>query len=148
MPDLKTEDAGGFTVVPDDGQVTQLKVDHRFSILLAGGIELVLEGPFLLYQPGEQTPTEVPTGDVWEVEPALPLFRDQVERVVARRSGELYVMFSSGRRIEEPTNLPWENYQVLFPDGTMWVGSAGGGLVTFPPPTSNVRTPHTDSPRL
>jgi hypothetical protein len=43
-------------------------------------------------------------GEVHEVEAALPLFRDRIERVNAKGSGELEVLFDSGQRIEVPVN--------------------------------------------
>jgi hypothetical protein len=126
------EDSDALSFVTADNLVTQLKVDHRFSVVVGSGFEIVIEEPFTL-QLGDGAATTVPSGEAHEVEAALPLFGDRVQLVRATPAGELEVLLESGRRIWVPVSDDYENWQVVFPDGRLWVGTPGGGVTTFPP---------------
>jgi Family of unknown function (DUF6188) len=69
----------------------------------------------------------VPPGDVThEVAAGLPLFNRKVGEAHASRSGQLRVRFVGGPVIEVPVNESFENWQVVLPDGRLWVGLPGG----------------------
>ena len=127
-----TEDSGDLSFVAADNLVTQLRIDHRFSIIVGAGIVIVIEEPFILHL-GTGEAIKVPSGEAHEVQAALPLFGDRIGRVRATTAGELEIPFESGRRIEAPVNDRYENWQVVFPDGRLWVGTPGGRVTTFPP---------------
>jgi hypothetical protein len=75
----------------------------------------------------------VPPGEtVHEVQAALPLFNQRVEQVRASSDGVLRVTFDGGSEIVVPTNHSFENWQIVFPDGRMWIGSPGGGIALHP----------------
>ena len=132
VPDMSAvEDEDGWCFAFVEDLVTQLRVDHRFTLLLENGIEIVVEEPFTLRGPsGFET---VPPGEaVYEVQAALPLFNQRVTEMRASRVGALRVAFDGGYEIEAAPNPAYESWQVAFPDGRMWVGAPGGDVVVFP----------------
>ena len=102
-----TEDSGDLSFVAGDNLVTQLRIDHRFSIIVAD-ILIVIEEPFIL-QLGDGEAVKVPSGEAHEVQAALPIFGDRIGRVRATTAGELEILFESGRRIEAPVD---DRYQI------------------------------------
>ena len=132
------EDDDGWSFLFDEGLVTQLQIDYRFTLLLDGGVLITLDEPFFLANSSAQA--LVPPGDaVWEVAAALPLFNQSVSRVMARRSGDLQIVFTNGWRIDVPVEASgsYENWQITLPDGRMWIGLPGGGVSEHPPERSD-----------
>lgn len=122
----------GWTLRFEDPEVTQLRVDYRFSLLLGGGAVVVLEEPFELRR-GART-VRVPPGDeVFEVAEALSLFNTRMEAVHARSSGELRINFDGDVEVNVPVNPMYENWQIVMPDGEQWVGTPGGGIAHIGP---------------
>lgn len=120
------QDARGWTLRFGDSVVTQLRVDHSFSLLLGGGALVVLAEPFVLRR-GALT-VRVPPGEaVFEVAEALPLFNSCVDEVHAGSSGELRIDFGDDLVATVPVN-PTTNWQIVMPDGEQWIGTPGGGV--------------------
>lgn len=135
---VSEDDEGWSVVCHDDGLVTQLQIDYRFTLLLDGGVLISLDEPFTLANSSSQS--LVPPGDaVWEVAAALPLFNQSVSRVTARRSGELQIVFTNGWRIGAPVEASgfYENWYVTLADGRMWIGLPGGGVSEHRPEPSD-----------
>lgn len=132
------EDDEGWSFLFDEGLVTQLQIDNRFTLLLAGGALITLDEPFLLVISSAES--LVPPGDaVWEVAAALPLFNQSVSRITAQRSGDLQIFFTNGWRIDVPVEASgfYENWHVTLPDGRMWIGLPGGGVSEHRPESSD-----------
>jgi hypothetical protein len=105
---LAEEDASGWTFRFNDPLVTQLRVDHCFSLLLGGGALVVLENQFELRRGALSVC--VPPGDAaGEVAEALPLLHSSVESIEAPSSGELRVDFGDGVVATVPVNPHYEN---------------------------------------
>ncbi len=132
------ETAEGLRIVSDDNSVDRLSVDYSFSLHLGTDIVVSIAEPFMLFSE-DGNGVVVPSGEPFEVEAALPLFGDRVERLFAAESGELHISFATGKRIEVAAGRPYENWQIYFPNGGWWVGLPGGGLSTYSPPAD--RTP-------
>lgn len=96
-----------------DGLVTQLRVDHAFSLLLDGGVLIRVRGAFSLVSPAGSTET-LPAGEPHEVEAALGLLHDHVEDVSAEPSGVLGIFFASGYRMEVPPLEAFENWVITY----------------------------------
>jgi hypothetical protein len=127
---LADQTAEGWTIRFVEATVTQLLVDYRFTMKLAGGALIVLEEPFTLHR--NELETRVPPGEaVYEVADALPLFNRQVELARAETSGQLRVVFLEGPEIDVPVNPAYENWQIVMPDGEQWVGTPGGGIAHY-----------------
>ena len=121
----------GWTMTFADPTVTQLRVDHGFTMLLGGGVEVRIEEAFQLTL-GASDAVAVPPGEsVWEVGAALPLFNRCVSRVEIERGGVLRMVFDEDATIEVPTHPQWENWTIHTPDGGLWVGTPGGGVTVF-----------------
>ncbi|HEX7131645.1 MAG TPA: DUF6188 family protein [Iamia sp.] len=129
-----TETDGGWTFRFADGRITQLRVDHGLSLVLAGGALIVLEAAFTLTRP-DGTSELVPPGDVvHEVGAALPLFDRVVSEAHAPREGGLRVELVDGHVLLVAEAHPqWETWQLVAPDGEQWVGAPGGGVTWYPP---------------
>jgi hypothetical protein len=120
----------GWTFRFLDAIVTQLVVDYRFTLRIAGGASIVLEEPFVIDWNGART--RVPPGDArYEVAAALPLFNREVDSVRAETTGRLQVGFLDGPTLEVPANPAYESWQIVMPDGEQWIGTPGGGITHF-----------------
>ena len=107
--------------------VSQLLVDHRFSMALLDGTVICLEGTFDLTIGGRTI--RVPPGDEpSEVGAALPLFNQRIEHGRAEKTGEPHIRFSSGRTICVSPIPMYENWQLHGSGGELWVGLPGGGV--------------------
>lgn len=132
MGAVATEAEAGWTVVPGDGQVTQLRVDYAFTLVLADGVAARLEEPFLLTIGGADQ-VRVPPGEVvGEVAAALPLFNMTVERITVERGGVLRFQFVEGVQIVVPVNEQYENWNLFVPEVGSWFGLPGGDVAFFP----------------
>lgn len=125
-------DVSGWSFVLVDSVVTQLKIDYRFTLILENGVEIVIAEPFVLRETRGSEVTVPPGDKVYEVQAALPLFNQHVRQIRALESGVLQIVFDSGAEIEVPTNVSFETWQIVFPDGRMWIGSPGGGVTLHP----------------
>jgi hypothetical protein len=121
----------------DDPVVTQLRVDHRFTLVLEGAL-LAIGEPFML-----QTPDGswwVPPSDAsHDVAPALPLLHQELTVLRVARSGELTLEFDSGAIISVPSNEHYENWDLSWSDGELWVGAPGGHVSWDAPGGGQVR---------
>ena len=48
-------------------------------------------------------------------------------------TGVLTIDFEGGDRVVVPVNQSYENWQLLYSDGTMLIGLPGGGITEYPP---------------
>ena len=59
-----------------------------------------------------------------------------VQLVVSVRpdpNGVLTIDFEGGDQVVVPVNQSYENWQLLYSDGTMLIGLPGGGITKYPP---------------
>jgi hypothetical protein len=126
-------DQEGWSLTFIEPLVTQLRVDYRFSLLLAGGSTIAIGEPFELAD--ESGVSLVPPGDVvHEVTRALPLFNQRITGCRAVASGELTIRFDGGAVLRVPVNQHYENWEIALSTGEQWIGLPGGGISHFPAP--------------
>jgi len=125
------QDANGWILRFGDPLVTQLQVDYRFSLLLGGGALIVLASPFELRR-GKAIVRVPPGDDVSEVAEALPLFNARVDEVKVKASGELRIGFGDEVVATVAVDPNYENWEIVMPDGELWIGTPGGGVAHFP----------------
>ena len=109
--------------------VTQLRVDHAFTLLIGDATVVRIETPFRLRR-GKLD--ETLAGDApHDVGAALPLLHQEVSSLQVRSSGALHLVFGDGSTIDvAPTpEVPHETWQITQGDW-MWVGLPGGGVGT------------------
>ena len=66
----------------------------------------------------------------------MALVGQRVLSSVGFKTGALRLVFESGALLTVPYDDHYEAWQLTGPSGRMWVSLPGGGLVTFPPPTT------------
>jgi hypothetical protein len=119
-------------IFPFEGEVvSQLVLDYRFLLRLGSGPEIVIETPFTLRR-GDEVVGIDPTSVV-EIAAALPVLRQIVRGATASRLGVLTLLFVGGHELEVESHERFESWQVVFPDGRLYVGRPGEGVTSFPP---------------
>lgn len=114
-------------------RVDQVQVDFRFGLALDDGTIIVIGSPFAATIDGVVVAVTPETLD--GVGAALAVLHRDVSGLRATRSGSLRVELSDGALIEVPPGDAYENWQVLLPDGSQFIGLPGGDVATFPPTT-------------
>jgi Family of unknown function (DUF6188) len=124
--------ANGWTFRFTETPVVQVRVDHRFTLLLEGGVQIILEEPFELDR-GDGT-SRVPAGEAdHEVGDALPLLHHRVVLARATSTGDLRIGFDDGAVVRVPVDPHFESWQILRRNGEQWIGAPGGGVTHILP---------------
>ena len=69
----------------------------------------------------------------WQCRRRLSLLDQRVVSVQPDPTGVLTIDFEGGDRVVVPVNQSYENWQLLYSDGTMLIGLPGGGITKYPP---------------
>ena len=109
-----------------ESEVTQIRVDHRLTLLLAGGAAVVIGVPCTMMRDGAPEPLHV--GEPRLLSPALDLFGRGITRIDVLETGRLHVHCGTGWSIEVPVDPSYENWELLVPDGDQSIGLPGGGI--------------------
>ena len=131
VSDAIVEDANGWSLVREERRIDQIQLDFRFGLVLDDGTLIVIESPFVATIDG--VATEVVPETLQRVEPALAVLHRQLSQVRAFRSGALQIVLTDGGRIEVPPGDGYENWDVILPDGSQFIGLPDGDVATFPP---------------
>jgi hypothetical protein len=118
-------------VLPISGaMVTQLRIDHRLSLLFESGGELSLSGSATLRSSSQPVRVE-PEGHA-NVLTALDLLWDTVTRAEASPTGLLTTEFSKGPTLTIDADSDYEAWEFVTVDGEQRVVCLpGGGLATW-----------------
>ena len=125
-----SEIAAGWLFTFSDGVVTQLRVDHVFTLALNDAVIHIEVLPFEL---------STADGSVWvlnretgDVAPTLGLLHHDLHEVAVSRSGRLEARFVEGDTIvvEAEPGWPYESWQIVLESDQWWVGTPGGGVST------------------
>lgn len=125
-------DDHGWTFRFEDPDVTQVCLDQRVSFLLGGGASIMIAGDFELRTRLStlRLDSELVTPELGHV---VALLRSRVEKLRVELAGQLRVDFAEGVVIEVPVSPDYESWELLLPDGALWIGMPGGGEPTrFP----------------
>ena len=131
---MESRASNGPTTSPTDptGLFVQLRIDNRVSLVLESDAEIVIDEPFELHSNG-RAQIVPPTGIAGDVGGALSLLDQRVVSVQPDPTGVLTIDFEGGDRVVVPVNQSYENWQLLYSDGTMLIGLPGGGITKYPP---------------
>ncbi|MEV7289298.1 DUF6188 family protein [Streptomyces sp. NPDC093252] len=109
--------------------VVGITVDHRLTLALADGWEVVLETPARLSSGTAHTDRGVLLlPESQDVAPVLPLFGTKVVSAVAFTSGTLLMVFEHGTHLTCPADEAFEAWQITGPGGWRFVSLPEGGL--------------------
>jgi hypothetical protein len=117
-----------------DGKVTQLKVDHAFTLVLESWIEIRIETRFSYGAAGDARQFE--PSDALGLAPLLGLHRATVISAEVRKDGRLTLVFADGRELAVP---PDERYEAFTVTGSLppvrrgfsFTAVPGGGLARY-----------------
>ena len=109
-----------------EAEVTQIQLDQRLTLLLAGGAAVVIGVPCTMLRDGAPEPLHV--GEPRLLSPALDLFGRSITRIDVLDTGQLHVHCGTGWSIEVPVDPSYENWELLLPDGEQLIGLPGGGI--------------------
>lgn len=125
-------DEHGHWVLPvGAGEVTQVRVDYAFSLVIETWLSLRIEGRFTLERGGQVE--EYDPSDTASLGPLVVLHKAVVSEALARKDGRLSVRFADGSILTVP---PDDHYEAFVIDGALppierkftLVSLPGGGL--------------------
>ena len=125
------EDAEGWSLVDDQRRIDTIQLDFRFSLVLDDGTLVVIESPFTATVDGKSI--DVAPETLEGVGSVLGVLHRNLASVRALRTGALHIELSDGGRGVVPPSEDYENWQVILPDGTQFIGLPGGGVAILPP---------------
>ncbi len=138
MLDTIREDADGWTLFRHPLRIDQIQLDFRFSLMLEDGTLIIIESPFVATIDGVAATVTPET--LQHVEHALAVLHGHVAELRASRSGALRVALTDSGSIEVPPGDGYENWNVILPDGSQFIGLPDGDVATFGP-TRDVHDP-------
>jgi hypothetical protein len=129
-----TEARGKWVLPIGEGKVTQLRIDHAFTLLVDSWIEIRIETPFT-YGPEDDVQRFEPS-DAPNLAPLLWLHQATITSAEIRKDGRLTLAFAGGAKLEV---LPDERYEAFTVAGSLppirrgfnFVAIPGGGLAKF-----------------
>jgi hypothetical protein len=127
------EEPGGWVIDPLNGEVTQLRIDYAFTVVIDAAIELRVESG-LAYFDGTAT-HRIPPEDPPAVAPLLTLTHATATRLDLRDTGILTIEFEDGRRLRVEPDAAFESFSLGVPreatSGALFIGLIGGGVSAF-----------------
>ena len=127
---MATADEQTVTLPISGAMVTQLRIDHRLSLLFDSGDELALSGSGVLRSSAQ--PVLVEPNRRVNVLAAVDLLWDTVTRAEASPTGLLTTEFSKGSTLAIDADSEYEAWEFVTVDGEQRVVCLpGGGLATW-----------------
>ncbi|WP_203690817.1 DUF6188 family protein [Catellatospora coxensis] len=133
---LALEEHDDRWILPFRGlRVTQILVDHAFSLRLDDAGQVRIEGKATLGWAAAGVRPETITLDPQrqDVAAGLAVFNTDVLSAVAFKSGVLRIVFSSGRLLRVPPDSDYEAWTAGGPGGMSVVSLPGGELAVWLP---------------
>lgn len=127
-PAAESSDGWSFTLA--DERIERVHVDQRVTFELRDGTKVVVATPFGLMLDGASTTVDPEMTAA--LGPVLGILRHTVHRIDIFGDGVLTVDLGHGARIDVPADPAYENWELILPDGTLYVGLPGGGVAVFP----------------
>lgn len=121
---------GGWTFGFDDERIERLHVDRRVVLELGDDTKVVLGTRCAVTLDGVESSMdpEVPA----TLAPVLGVVHRAVQRIEVSLDGVLMIELADGGRVESAPDPAFENWELILPDGAMYVGLPGGGVASFP----------------
>jgi hypothetical protein len=112
--------------------VIRISVDFRLMVTLAGGWEVVLEGPTRLSSGSARvSPGVLLTPESQDVAAALSILGAKASSAVAFKSGALRMVFDEDTHLTCPPDASFEAWQIIGPRGWRFVSLPGGDLAVW-----------------
>jgi hypothetical protein len=129
-----TEVRGKWLLPVGNGKVTQLKIDHAFTLVLESWIEIRIQTSFSYGPAGNARQFE--PSDARGLAPLLGLHQATVALAETRKDGRLTMAFADGGQLAV---LPDERYEAFTVTGSLppvrrgfsFIAAPGGGLARF-----------------
>jgi hypothetical protein len=135
MTELKPVEEADKWLLPMSGQqVTRCCADYAaVTFLLLNGVQIDIESPFILTEPGGHEYSLNPDGDAVSLAPILAARRQAVQDGTAFKNGRLLIHMKNGGRISVPADENYEAWTVSGPRGLRIVSTPGGDLSVWMP---------------